>query len=231
MMMNLFSIFDPSTSLNFSLNLLSMFYVVLFVPMIFWFIPSRMLMIYVMFLQVLMKEFFLLLNLKKNMYNIFIFLSVFIFIFLNNFIGMFPYIFVMSSQLTFSLSLSMVLWVSFMFYGWIYNSNHMFIHLVPQNTPGVLMPFMVLIESLSNFIRAGTLSVRLSANMIAGHLLMALISMNGESSGVFLLLLIVVIQSLLVVLELSVSLIQAYVFSVLSTLYSSEVNYENKFLS
>jgi F-type H+-transporting ATPase subunit a len=100
----------------------------------------------------------------------------------------------------------------------------MFAHLVPQRTPGVLIPFIVLIESVRNIIRPGTLAVRLTANMIAGHLLITLLgNQTAARSGVILSILINV-QILLIVLELAVSIIQAYVFTVLITLYTSEIH-------
>lgn len=85
---------------------------------------------------------------------------------------------------------------------------------------------MVIVESLRNLIRSGTLRVRLTANIIAGHLLITLISSTGRGLRFWLLILILLSQSLLIILELRVSVIQAYVFSVLRTLYRSEVNYE-----
>nr|YP_010939195.1 ATP synthase F0 subunit 6 [Pseudoligosita yasumatsui]WLF85669.1 ATP synthase F0 subunit 6 [Pseudoligosita yasumatsui] len=223
MMMNLFSIFDPMISMNLSLNWLSSLYVLLFFPNLYWFIPSRLNFFYYLIMNYLMNEFKMLLNVKLNMFNLLMMISIFIYIMLNNFIGLFSYIYTSSSHLTFSLSYSLMLWISFMFFGWLMNTNHMFVHLVPQGTPNVLMPFMVLIETISNVIRSGTLAVRLSANMIAGHLLMTLISSTGPSSSFLMLMLMMIGHSLLVILELSVSIIQAYVFSVLSTLYSSEV--------
>nr|YP_009176323.1 ATP synthase F0 subunit 6 [Megaphragma amalphitanum]ALI86572.1 ATP synthase F0 subunit 6 [Megaphragma amalphitanum] len=226
MMMNLFSIFDPCTSMNYSLNWLSSMYIIFFFPNLYWFIPSRYNFLFLIIVNYLLFEFKMLLNHKKNTMNILMLISIFIFIMLNNFMGLFSYIFTSSSHMSFSLSLSLVLWVSYMLFGWINNTNHMFIHLVPQGTPTLLMSFMVLIESISNFIRPGTLAVRLSANMIAGHLLMTLISSTGTSLSIILLLLMLLSQSVLIVLELSVSIIQAYVFTVLSTLYSSETSYE-----
>nr|YP_010131037.1 ATP synthase F0 subunit 6 [Metaphycus eriococci]QPZ53224.1 ATP synthase F0 subunit 6 [Metaphycus eriococci] len=224
MMMNLFSIFDPCTSMNLSLNWFSSMFIFMFIPMIYWFIPSRWVYFYLNLLNLLVNEFKILLNFKVNLVNIIIIMSLFFFILLNNFMGMFPYIFTSSSHLVMSLSMSLILWMSFMLFGWMENMNHMFSHLVPQGTPGMLMPFMVIVESLSNIIRSGTLSVRLSANMIAGHLLMTLISSTGVSLSLILLILMLLGQSVLIILELSVSVIQAYVFSVLSTLYSAEVN-------
>jgi F-type H+-transporting ATPase subunit a len=99
----------------------------------------------------------------------------------------------------------------------------MFAHLVPQGTPGVLIPFMVCIETIRNVIRPGTLAVRLSANIIAGHLLITLMGNTGPGMSSVIVSLLVVGQLCLLVLESAVSIIQGYVFSVLRTLYSREV--------
>jgi hypothetical protein len=60
-------------------------------------------------------------------------------------------------------------------------TNHIFEHLVPQGTSTILIPFMVVIETIRNLIRPGTLAVRLTANIIAGHLLLTLLGNNGPS--------------------------------------------------
>lgn len=95
-------------------------------------------------------------------------------------------------------------------------------HLVPSGTPVQLMNFIVLIETVRNLIRPITLSVRLSANMVAGHLLISLL-------GRFCLLRVGNLLSFplilaLSVLELGVSFIQAYVLITLVTLYSTEIH-------
>nr|ACH85692.1 ATP synthase subunit 6 [Nasonia longicornis] len=224
MMMNLFSIFDPSTSMNLSMNWISSIYIILFFPNLFWLIPSRWNYIYINMMKYLINEFFMLLNNKINVMNIIMFISLFMMIMLNNFMGLYPYIYTSTSQMSMSMTLSLSLWIMMMIFSWMINTNHMFIHLVPQGTPSMLMPFMVLIESISNIIRPLTLGVRLSANMIAGHLLMTLISSTGNKLNMMMLMIMLLIQSILIVLELSVSVIQAYVFSVLSLLYSTETN-------
>jgi F-type H+-transporting ATPase subunit a len=152
-----------------------------------------------------------------------IFISLFFYVVFNNFLGLFPYIFTRTRHMTLTLALSLPLWVSFIIYGWVNNTQHIFAHLVPQGTPGVLMPFMVCIETISNVIRPGTLAVRLSANIIAGHLLITLIGNTGPGISTVIVRFLVVGQLCLLVLESAVSIIQGYVFSVLRTLYSSEV--------
>nr|YP_010491908.1 ATP synthase F0 subunit 6 [Oraesia emarginata]UWM92694.1 ATP synthase F0 subunit 6 [Oraesia emarginata] len=225
MMSNLFSIFDPSTNLfNLSLNWISTFMGIMFIPYSFWLIPNRHYFLWNFILSKLHNEFKTLLKNNYFQGSTFIFISMFSFVLFNNFLGLFPYIFTSTSHLTLSLSISLPLWLSFMIYGWFNNSQHMFIHMIPQGTPAVLMPFMVLIETISNVIRPGTLAVRLTANMIAGHLLMTLLSGTGPSMNYYMIFFLVIIQILLLILESAVAVIQSYVIAILSTLYSSEVN-------
>nr|YP_010852955.1 ATP synthase F0 subunit 6 [Lotongus taprobanus]WGM81108.1 ATP synthase F0 subunit 6 [Lotongus taprobanus] len=225
MMANLFSIFDPSTNIfNLSINWLSTFMGLFFIPYSFWLIPNRHMIFWKLLINKLHYEFKNLLGPNNHAGSTFIFISLFSFILFNNLLGLFPYIFTSTSHLTLSLSLSLSLWLSFMFYGWINNSYHMFIHMIPQGTPSILMPFMVIIETISNIIRPGTLAVRLTANMIAGHLLLTLLSSTGINMSNYFIIILIFIQILLLTLELAVAIIQSYVISILSTLYSSEVN-------
>nr|YP_010127615.1 ATP synthase F0 subunit 6 [Syrphus torvus]QPP19871.1 ATP synthase F0 subunit 6 [Syrphus torvus] len=224
MMSNLFSVFDPSSSiLNLSLNWLSTFIGLLMIPSMYWFMPSRYHIIWNNILTTLHKEFKVLLGNPSQKGMTLIFVSLFSLILFNNFMGLFPYIFTSTSHLTLTLMLALPLWLAFMIYGWLNHTQHMFAHLVPQGTPGVLMPFMVCIETISNVIRPGTLAVRLTANMIAGHLLMTLLGNTGPSLSSMIIVVLLVVQMLLLILESAVAIIQSYVFAVLSTLYSSEV--------
>nr|YP_010321797.1 ATP synthase F0 subunit 6 [Stenochironomus okialbus]UKO32998.1 ATP synthase F0 subunit 6 [Stenochironomus okialbus] len=224
MMCNLFSIFDPTTNfMNLSLNWFSTMLGILFLPYSFWLIPSRMNIFWNKIFNTLHLEFKTLIGKYSFKGSTFIAITLFSFILFNNFLGLFPYIFTSSSHLSFTLTLALPLWFSFMFFGWLTNTNHMFAHLVPQSTPALLMPFMVMIESISNIIRPITLSVRLTANMIAGHLLLTLLSNTSNNFNNYLLWILIFSQLLLLTLETAVSIIQAYVFTILSTLYSSEI--------
>nr|AYW52250.1 ATP synthase F0 subunit 6 [Cleridae sp. 1 ACP-2013] len=223
MMMNLFSSFDPSTNFNSNLNWMSTLLWMLFIPTLFWLIPSRLNYIWMKIIFTLHNEFKILIG-KNFQGSTLIFISLFTFILMNNFLGLFPYIFTSTSHMTLTLTLALPLWLSFMIFGWLNNTIHMFAHLVPQGTPPVLMPFMVCIETISNMIRPGTLAIRLSANMIAGHLLMTLLGNTGPMLSMFMLNFLLITQLLLLILESAVAIIQSYVFAVLSTLYSSEVN-------
>nr|QRV62606.1 ATP synthase F0 subunit 6 [Nectoboreus dolerosus] len=224
MMTNLFSTFDPSTNiLNLSINWMSTFIGIMIIPLSFWFIPSRFTIIWIQILTILHKEFKTLLGNFSHKGSTFMFISLFSLILFNNFMGLFPYIYTSSSHMSMTLTLALPMWLSFMMFGWINHTQHMFAHLVPQGTPPILMPFMVCIETISNVIRPGTLAVRLAANMIAGHLLLTLLGNTGPMMNYMLLNILIITQILLLTLEFAVSIIQSYVFAILSTLYSSEV--------
>uniref|UniRef100_A0A977JNZ7 ATP synthase subunit a n=1 Tax=Coccotorus chaoi TaxID=2978103 RepID=A0A977JNZ7_9CUCU len=221
--MNLFSTFEPST-MFFSFNWTSSLIMFLILPQMYWLIPSRITIMWMMINSILHKEFSLLNKMNMFKSSTIFFCSIFNFIVLNNFLGLFPYIFTSSSHISFSLTLSLPLWVSFMMFGWYKNTTRMFAHLTPQNAPNSLLPFLVIIETISSIIRPGTLAIRLMANMIAGHLLVTLMSNASSLISPMFLIGLVFFQILLLTLESAVSIIQAYVFSILLALYSSEVN-------
>lgn len=225
MIRNLFSVFDPvSRIISLSLNWLRLFIGLVILPIMYWFFPSRLTSLWVLISLTLHKEFKILLGPGGKVGSTLIFISVFTFIFFNNFYGLFPYIFTCTSHLAVTLVLSLPLWLSFIIYGWVNNMEHIFVHLVPQGTPSVLMSFMVLIETIRNMIRPGTLAVRLTANIIAGHLLITLLGGTGSTMSILIVNLLLLVQMGLLILEFAVALIQSYVFAVLSTLYSREVN-------
>nr|YP_009740827.1 ATP synthase F0 subunit 6 [Traulia lofaoshana]QID03828.1 ATP synthase F0 subunit 6 [Traulia lofaoshana]QNM39702.1 ATP synthase F0 subunit 6 [Traulia lofaoshana] len=224
MMTNLFSTFDPSTNIfNLSLNWTSTFLGLMLIPWMFWLTPSRINIMWNKLNLTLHNEFKTLMGTNSFNGTTFMFISIFIMMLFNNFMGLFPYIFTSTSHLALTFTIALPMWMSFMLFGWINHTNHMFMHLVPQGTPPMLMSFMVLIETISNIIRPGTLAVRMAANMIAGHLLLTLLGNTGPSMMMNMMSLLIIGQMMLLILESAVAMIQAYVFSILSTLYSSEV--------
>ena len=223
MITNLFSSFDPCSSSFLLNNWMSITLVFLLFPLPLWLISNQITLFFQSSITFLYKELSLLLPNPVSKGRSLFFIRLILFIIFNNFFGLFPYIFTASSHLVVSLSLAGPLWLTFLLYGWVINTKHIFAHLVPLSTPTLLMPFIVLIESISNLIRPGTLTVRLSANMIAGHLLLTLLGNQTASSPNFTLLtLLLVTQIILLSLEAAVALIQAYVFIILSSLYSGE---------
>nr|YP_010758736.1 ATP synthase F0 subunit 6 [Palaemon macrodactylus]QLM05132.1 ATP synthase F0 subunit 6 [Palaemon macrodactylus]WEW73443.1 ATP synthase F0 subunit 6 [Palaemon macrodactylus] len=224
MMTNLFSSFDPLSSIsNLPLNWISTLLGLMFIPYLFWAMPSRASLMWSSLMMTLHKEFKILLG-PTNLGGTLIFNSLFSLIMFNNFLGLMPYIFTSTSHLAMTLSLALPLWLTSMVFGWINHTKHMFAHLVPAGTPGPLTPLMVLIETVSNIIRPGTLAIRLAANMIAGHLLLTLLGNTGSNLSKTLLSFLLLSQILLLILESAVAIIQSYVFAALTTLYTSEVN-------
>nr|QKN22810.1 ATPase subunit 6 [Triatoma nitida] len=222
MMTNLFSTFDPATSMNLSLNWMSTFLGFLLIPSMYWMLPSR----YNSFMKIIhMKlhtEFKMILGPKKTSPTI-LFIALFTFILCNNALGLLPYVFTSSSHIIYTVTLALPLWLTIMIFGWINHTQHMLAHLIPEGSPALLMPFMACIETISNIVRPGSLAVRLTANMIAGHILLSLLGENITSASSQLVPMIMIMQMILMTFETAVSFIQAYVFSVLSTLYTSEV--------
>lgn len=223
MIANLFSSFDPSTNFNLSLNWLRSLIRLLLIPPIFWLIPSRLNILWINIIITLHNEYKILIGNFNIKGRTLIFISLFSFILFNNFLGLFPYIFTRTRHLILTLTLALPLWLRFIIYGWINNTTHILAHLVPQGTPPILIPFIVCIETIRNIIRPGTLAVRLSANIIAGHLLITLLGNTGPNIPTLLIRILIIVQILLLILESAVAIIQSYVFAVLRTLYSREV--------
>jgi len=148
--------------------------------------------------------------------------SIFITVGLYNFLALFPHVFSVTSHILVTLPFSYSFWSGIIIFRWISSLKHFLAHLIPVGTPLALMSFIVLVEVLRNLIRPLALTFRLTANMIAGHLLMSLIGGALISLPFTFMVLGSFIQSLLVFMELGVSVIQAYVFSTLLLLYLSE---------
>lgn len=222
MITNLFSSFDPSSFFSLSLNWTSSLLFLLIILPIYWILPNKTNILFSLVFKKLRSEFKILINRNNSRKTIF-FVVLFFFIACNNALGLFPYIFTSSRHLTLTLTLSLPLWLRLIFYGWFNHIKHMFAHLVPQRTPNLLIPFIVLIESVRNIIRPLTLAVRLMANIVAGHLLITLLGNQTAVASRFILLRLIFTQILLLLLERAVAFIQSYVFAVLSTLYSREV--------
>nr|AFI23543.1 ATP synthase F0 subunit 6 [Peloridora minuta] len=221
MMTSLFSSFDPTTPLSTQLNWSSSLIIMLFIPINYLINYSPHHLIWsklIIIMHYNMKE---LLN-HKYMGSTMMMVTLFTMILLNNLLGLCPYVFTSSSHIIMPLSLSIPLWLSFMLFGWMMKTNHKFAHLVPEGTPNSLMPFTVMIETLSGIIRPGVVALRLTTNMLAGHFLLTLLGNNLPKSSIMMIPAMISMQSMLMMFEMMVSLIQAYVFSILISLYFEE---------
>jgi ATP synthase subunit 6 len=222
MIVNLFSSFDPSTSLIRSVWLM------LFIPVLFinkgtFFCTTTLDAATKIVTQFVKKEMGQ--SIHKNTAGINELLVVlFIFIILLNFCALYPQLFAFTSHVCITLPICLTLWLSVICFGWARHSSHMLTHMLPQGTPIALMNFIVLIETVRNLIRPITLCVRLTANLTAGHLLITLLGNAVLSIRIMGRIFRILAPLTLTVLETAVSLIQAYVLATLVTLYSTEVH-------
>nr|YP_009003566.1 ATP synthase F0 subunit 6 [Microcaecilia dermatophaga]AGZ19051.1 ATP synthase F0 subunit 6 [Microcaecilia dermatophaga] len=151
--------------------------------------------------------------------------SLMLFLMTMNLLGLLPYTFTPTTQLSVNMALAVPMWLSTVIIGMRNQPTMSLAHLLPEGTPTVLIPPLIIIETISLFIRPIALGVRLTANLTAGHLLMQLIA-----TAVLVLLpmmptvatLTLIILLLLTLLEVAVAMIQAYVFVLLLSLYLQE---------
>nr|YP_010481347.1 ATP synthase F0 subunit 6 [Sinomicrurus japonicus]BDB03967.1 ATPase subunit 6 [Sinomicrurus japonicus] len=151
--------------------------------------------------------------------------SLLLLILLSNLVGLLPYTFTTTSQLSMNMAMAMPLWMATVMTGMMKKPSITLAHLLPEGSPTPLIPLMILIETMSLFMRPLALGVRLTANITAGHLLINMISstaLNFIHTNITLSALTSTLLLLLTLLELAVACIQAYVFVLLITLYLQE---------
>nr|BBC28322.1 ATPase subunit 6 [Encrasicholina punctifer]BBC28361.1 ATPase subunit 6 [Encrasicholina punctifer]BBC28374.1 ATPase subunit 6 [Encrasicholina punctifer] len=151
--------------------------------------------------------------------------SLMIFLITLNMLGLLPYTFTPTTQLSLNMAFAVPLWLATVIIGMRNQPTAALGHLLPEGTPTPLIPVLIIIETISLFIRPLALGVRLTANLTAGHLLIQLIA-----TAAFVLLpmmptvaiLTAAVLFLLTLLEVAVAMIQAYVFVLLLSLYLQE---------
>nr|UQT68191.1 ATP synthase F0 subunit 6 [Mesoplodon grayi] len=149
-------------------------------------------------------------------------ISLLLFIASTNLLGMLPHSFTPTTQLSMNIGMAIPLWAGTVITGFRNKTKMSLAHLLPQGTPTFLIPMLVIIETISLFIQPVALAVRLTANITAGHLLMHLIGKTTlvlMSINLSVALITFMILILLTILEFAVALIQAYVFTLLVSLY------------
>nr|YP_003345312.1 ATP synthase F0 subunit 6 [Nettastoma parviceps]BAI53449.1 ATPase subunit 6 [Nettastoma parviceps] len=151
--------------------------------------------------------------------------SLMLFLITTNLLGLLPYTFTPTTQLSLNMGFAVPLWLATVIIGMRNQPTVALGHLLPEGTPLPLIPVLIIIETISLFIRPLALGVRLTANLTAGHLLIQLIA-----TAVFVLLPLMptvailtgTVLFLLTLLEVAVAMIQAYVFVLLLSLYLQE---------
>nr|AAQ03291.1 ATPase synthase subunit 6 [Eretmobrycon emperador] len=151
--------------------------------------------------------------------------SLMIFLLSLNMLGLLPYTFTPTTQLSLNMGIAIPFWLATVIIGMRNQPTAALGHLLPEGTPVLLIPVLIIIETISLFIRPLALGVRLTANLTAGHLLIQLIA----TAVITLLplmttvaLITAVVLFLLTLLEVAVAMIQAYVFVLLVSLYLQE---------
>jgi F-type H+-transporting ATPase subunit a len=161
---------------------------------------------------------------KGRPYFPFIF-TLFMFVLMGNVLGLLPYSFTYTSHLAVTGALALFVFFMVIIFGFIHHGTHFLGLFIPKGAPIWLMPFIVPIEVLSFFVKPLTLSVRLFANMMAGHIMLkvvagfAVAALGFGLAGAALGIIPVLINAAMLAFELLVALIQAYVFAILSCVY------------
>jgi len=154
--------------------------------------------------------------------------SLFMFVFFSNILGLVPYTFTVTSQIIVTFALAALVILTVLVYGFAKHGTH-FLHLfVPSGVPAALMPFIVLIEVISFVSRPISLSVRLFANMLAGHITLKVFGgfitmmIGAGAIGVVAAALPMAAIVALTAFELLVAFLQAYVFTILTCVYLND---------
>nr|AAQ05050.1 ATPase subunit 6 [Passerculus sandwichensis] len=220
-----FDQFSSPSFLGIPLILISMTFPALLLPSLDnrW-ITNRLSTLQLWFVNLITKQLMTPLDKKGHKWAL-ILTSLMIFLLLINLLGLLPYTFTPTTQLSMNLALAFPLWLATLLTGLRNQPSASLAHLLPEGTPTLLIPALILIETTSLLIRPLALGVRLTANLTAGHLLIQLISTATTtlfSTMPMVSLLTFLVLFLLTILELAVAMIQAYVFVLLLSLYLQE---------
>jgi F-type H+-transporting ATPase subunit a len=154
--------------------------------------------------------------------------SLFMFICISNLIGIIPYTFTVASHLIVTVALALLVFFIVLFYGLYKNGLKFFKLFVPSGVPIYILPLVVFIEVISFFLKPVSHSVRLFANMLAGHIALkvfaSFVGMLGALGFVGWLgaVLPLGLTIALTALELLVAFLQAYVFAILTCIYLND---------
>jgi F-type H+-transporting ATPase subunit a len=158
-------------------------------------------------------------------------LSLFLIILFSNIVGLVPYSFTATSQIVLALSLSVAIFIGVTILGFQIHGLTFFSLFVPTGTPLPIVPFLVIIELISYLARALSLGIRLAANMIAGHILLKILStfiwkfMISSPIAFIFAVIPMILFTALVGLELAVAFLQALVFIILTSSYIRDAIY------
>ena len=158
---------------------------------------------------------------KAKPYFPFIF-SLFMFVLFCNMIGMLPYAFTVTSHIIVTLVMALFIFISVTIIGFIKHGFKYLSIFVPKGVPAVLLPLITIIEIISYLSRPVSLSVRLFANMMAGHTMLKVFGGFVISLGLLGGWLPLSFSVALTGLEILVAFLQAYVFAILTCIYLND---------
>lgn len=147
--------------------------------------------------------------------------SLFMFILFGNMLGIIPYSFTFTSHLAVTLGMALVVFIGTTIIGFAKHGLHFLSFFLPHGTPWFIAPILVPIEVLSYFTRPISLSLRLFANMTAGHTLLKVFASFVAALGIAGIVPLAAVIGL-TGLEMLVAFLQAYVFAVLSCIYLND---------
>ena len=148
--------------------------------------------------------------------------TLFMFILTCNLFGMIPYGFTVTSHISITFVLAMMVFLLVTLFGIYLHGFHFFSLFLPAGTPLWLAPLMVVIELFAYLARPVSLSLRLAANMVAGHVLLKVMAGFVVSMAIYLKILPIPFLVILIGFELFVAVLQAYIFTILSCVYLSD---------
>lgn len=218
---NLLTLFATPTILNQPATIPIIIFPILLIPTSKHLINNRLITIQHNLVLFTLKQIIITHNTKGRTWSL-ILISLITFITTTNLLGLLPHSFTPTTQLSINLAIAIPLWAGTVITGLRFKTKSSLAHLLPQGTPTLLIPILVIIETISLAIQPVALAVRLTANITAGHLLMHLI---GNATLTLLTIspsatsLVFTLLTLLTILEIAVALIQAYVFTLLVSLY------------
>lgn len=147
--------------------------------------------------------------------------SLFIFVLFGNLLGMVPYGFTFTSHIIVTFALALFIFITVTIIAFAKHGTHFFRFFLPEGVPVYIIPIFVPIEIISYFTRPISLSVRLFANMLAGHTLMKMLAIFTIGMGAFGILPLL-FNTIMIGFEIFVAILQAYIFTLLSCLYLND---------
>nr|YP_009144235.1 ATP synthase F0 subunit 6 [Crocidura ninoyi]AKI84683.1 ATP synthase F0 subunit 6 [Crocidura ninoyi] len=218
---NLFASFATPTMMGLPIVILIIMFPTMMFPTPNRLITNRLTTLQQWLIQLTSKQMMIIHNKKGQTWTLML-MSLILFIGSTNLLGLLPHSFTPTTQLSMNLGMAIPLWAGAVITGFQYKTKASLAHFLPQGTPLPLIPMLIIIETISLFIQPMALAVRLTANITAGHLLIHLIGgatlvLSNISPTTALITFIILMM--LTILEFAVALIQAYVFTLLVSLY------------